>query len=355
MDSQDHVTALQRRSTTGPTSAPAELDYQTAWRHTLVAVKEALADLEAAANRTPVEPMAAVSSLVERLVAVATAAADAAGQHIRAEARAEVAQTQAIVAQVQAELQRERDELKAVSQSLDTERVARGRAEAALNEARDTSERSASAYELQIRALSAELDTVRADLAAARSELEANRADVEAHRAQVGTHRADMAHLRQQIETERTERATLIAAIKHALETGDSGGDPMTAAPPQTTDAELDEVSDSTAPPAGGVAKQTSPQDPKLAAYARELLGRAEAMYRADVAARRSTPEIIDRLTSSLRRARLAFARRIGVTDLKETTIFEQQLAEVLDTSEETTFSRHLGIAAYESLSKPGL
>lgn len=427
MDPERPATAVQRGSARPGASqpsdvprpsaetAPVESDYQAAWRHTLVAVKEALADLEAAANRTPVEPMAAVSSLVERLVAVATAAADAAGQHIRAEARAEVAQTQAIVAQVQAELVREREQLKAVSQNLDAERAARTRAEAAMEEARDASERSASAYEVQIRSLLAEMETNRtalqtsgADLKTARSELEttraaldktraelettraevkakgaeveANRAEIHKHRAAVEanrveleTHRGELAHLKQQIETERAERATLIAAIKQAIAPGEAGSAAVvvpTAPPaePETVRAEADspaivEVS-AAATPASDVkaagkgdakAKPAVQHNPELVAYARELIGKAEAMYRADVAARRSTAELVDRLTSSLRRARLAFARRMGATNLKETTIFEQQLAEVLDTSEETNFIRHLGIAAYESLSKPGL
>jgi hypothetical protein len=390
MDPKHHATALQRGSAARPAAqpddasrrseaAPVELDYQAAWRHTLVTVKEALADLEAAANRTPVEPMMAVSSLVERLVAVATAAADAAGQHIRAEARAEVAQTQALVAQVQAELQRERDQLKAVSQTLDTERVARARAEAALEEARDASERSASAYEAQLRSLSAELEANRAEFEASRAQAETNRAQVDANRAELETHRAELetrraeietrraeiAHLRQQVEAERAERAALIAAIKQAITAGEAGGDARGLTTYPTTELEADrsgaatsapiDVPASPAPPSDDNVRQAPPQNPELAAYARELLGRAETMYRADVAARRSTSELIDRLTSSLRRARLAFARRMGATDLKHTTIFEQQLAEVLDTSEETTFSRHLGIAAYESLSKPGL
>ena len=383
MDSEHPPTALRRGSVARPATsqsddvsrrsetAPVELDYQAAWRHTLVAVKEALADLEAAANRTPVEPMMAVSSLVERLVAVATAAADAAGQHIRAEARAEVAQTQAMVAQVQAELLRERDQLKAVSQSLDTERVARARAEAALEDARDASERTASAYESQLRSLSAELDANRAEVQATRAQIEANRAQVEANRAEVDTnraeletYRAELSHLRQQVQAARAERAALIDAIRQAIATGEAGRDARLLTSP-TTDLEADgpdgdtsapvDVSTSAAAPPADNASQTPQNNPELVAYARELLGRAETMYRADVAARRSTSELIDRLTSSLRRARLAFARRMGATDLKHTTIFEQQLAEVLDTSEETTFSRHLGIAAYESLSKPGL
>jgi DNA repair exonuclease SbcCD ATPase subunit len=401
MDPERPATAVERGSAARPPASqpgdasrrsaettPVEHDYQAAWRHTLVAVKEALADLEAAANRTPVEPMAAVSSLVERLVAVATAAADAAGQHIRAEARAEVAQTQAIVAQVQAELQREREQLKAASQSLDTERTARGRAEAALTEAREASERSASAYESQIRSLTtdieasraklqtngAELQTTRSELEANRKEVKAKRAEIDANRTEIDTHRAaleanraELAQLRQQMETERAERAALITAIKQAIGIG-GGGDTTPAAPtPPTTEVEADRVdaapsevaeapaAAAAAPVADGKANRGVQQNPELEAYARELIGKAEAMYRADVAARRSTSELVDRLTSSLRRARLAFARRMGASNLKETTIFEQQLAEVLDTSEETNFIRHLGIAAYESLSKPGL
>ncbi len=409
MDSEHPATTLHRGSAAkspapqpgdGPRRpsepAPVEPDYQAAWRHTLVAVKEALADLEAAANRTPVEPMAAVSSLVERLVAVATAAADAAGQHIRAEARAEVAQTQALVAQVQAELMREREQLKALSQGLNTERAARARAEAALEEARAAGERTASAYESRIRSLSAEGDTRRAELEANRAALETNRAaleasrteletsrteagamraEIESHRAAVEGHRAavdvnrveadaqrvELAHLRREIETVRSERSTLIAAIRQAIGEGGSGAivpPPATAIDLETNRTEADDAAKMVeaapaSPPAGEGAKRTVQQNPELEAYARELIGKAEAMYQADVAARRSTADLVDRLTSSLRRARLAFARRMGATSLNETTIFEQQLAEVLDSSEETTFSRHLGIAAYESLSKP--
>jgi chromosome segregation ATPase len=371
MDPNHQSTSLQgsvrRPSVTQPDevsrrpsdAAPAELDYQAAWRHTLVTVKEALADLEAAANRTPVEPMMAVSSLVERLVAVATAAADAAGQHIRAEARAEVAQTQAVVAQVQAELLRAQEQLKALSEDLDAERAARARAEAALADARDASEQASSAYESRIRSLSTEIDTHRAEVAGSRAQVEANRVELE-------TQRAELSRLRQQIETERADRAALIAAITHAISVGEAGRDAGRVTTPLTADSARDDANaDSetsalgevagSAPPTSDAAGQAASHNPELVAYARELLGRAETLYRADVAARKTTSELIDRLASSLRRARLAFARRMGATNLKETSIFEQQLAEVLDTSEETTFSRHLGIAAYESLSKPGL
>jgi hypothetical protein len=323
------VEGTVRPSEPGPAKMSVELArYRDAWRQTLETVKEALAALEAAVVKDGVEPTPAISGLVERLVAVATAAGEAAGQQIRAEARAQVAR-------VQAELLRERDELKAVSHDLDAERLARARAEAALEEAERARRQSVSVYE---------------------SQLEALRAEVEANR-------AELSRLQEQIDAAQAERAGLVAALKHAVTR-----DVVRADTPRPTFAKSIPVRESAsteanmasaaAPVAGSgedEARHLADPDPTLVAYARELLGKAEAMYWTDVSARRSTSELIDRLTSNLRRARLMFARRIGVTDLKETVVFEQQLAEALNTTENPSFSRHLGIAAYESLPKPGL
>ena len=323
----------QRSPESGTAPVNVELArYREAWRQTLETVKATLADLEAAVVKDGVEPTPSITGLVERLVAVATAAAEAAGQQIRTEAQAEVAR-------VQAELTRQRDELNAIGQSLAAERAARARAESALKDAEGVRRQVASAYESQIASL--------------RGELELNR--------------TELFRLQQQIDTERTERAGLIAAIKQVVKVdhGESNAPvPATSEEPSPVESQAAEVTiaPATAPMIatpvinGGTpdAEQVPDPDPELVAYARELLGKAEAMYWADVSARRNTSDLIDRLTSNLRRARLMFARRMGVTDLKETAIFEHQLAEALNTSEEPSFSRHLGIAAYESLSKVG-
>jgi hypothetical protein len=320
-----HGAADARRASSGPGDQPqlsVELArYREAWRQTLETVKATLADLESAVVKDGVEPTPSISGLVERLVAVSTAAAEAAGQQIRAEARAEVARAQA-------ELLRERDDLKAISQQLDAERLTRARSEAALQDAQRMRQQVMAAYESDIASL-----------------------------------RAELARLQRLIDSERAERAGIIAAIRQAVKVEGAGSNASFTTPSETTALESNPAEATIVPPAAPLIEAVAVNaervpdpdpDPALVAYARELLGKAEAMYRADVSARRNTSELIDRLTSNLRRARLMFARRMGVTDLNQTTVFEHELAEVLNTTEEPSFSRHLGIAAYESLSKTG-
>jgi len=322
--SQERVIHAMRAVATAETSAAlgAELDqYRAAWRQTLDTVKQTLSELEASVLKQPVDPSTAVSRLVERLVAVATAAADAAAQQIRTEARAEIGQLQGVLDQSRADLQKTRDELKAAVESLHGERTPRTRAEAAAQDA-----------EQQLKALGAELDTSRAEIA----------------------------RLQKQIAAERAERAALVSAIRSAVGANDAPrveslapavvesrepAAPEPAAPEPAPPEPLQAASE----PSNG---DTPDADPTQVAYARDLLGKVETMYKADVAARRSASDLVDRLTASLRRARVQFARRIGATDLNEAVVFEQQLAEILNTSEESAFSRHLGIAAYASLSK---
>jgi hypothetical protein len=338
-----NATALQQQTPPQSPAPPAvrandenvsaDLDrYREAWRYTLQTVKDTLADLEAASDKGSAEPASAVAGLVERLVAVATAAADAAGQHIRAEARAEVVRMQTTVEALRAELLREREQLKTLRQTLETERATRARAEKAAEEARGVRHQMVSEHEVDMQAL---------------------RADLEAKGAEI-------VRLQQHIEGERTARQGLIAAMKQAVSIVEATNAPQAAAPAQPTSLQAD-VAGVTSNAAAALAAAEEPEpdpvpqfDPELVAYARELLGKTEAMYAADLAARKSASDLVDRLTTNLRRARLQFARRIGTTDLKDTTIFDVQLAEVLNTSEDTSFSRHLGIAAYESQSKSG-
>lgn len=349
----------------------AELDrYRDAWRHTLEAVKDTLADLEAAVSRSPVEPGAAISGLVERLVAVATAAAEAAGRQVRTESEAEVARARVVLGQVRSQLQRERENLKSANQALEAERGARARAEAALEEAQGTRQQLVSTYESQLRALE--------------DELEANR--------------AELTRAQQQVETERAERTKLINAIKLAVDAGAAAEAPASSDRPSSDKHRSDKhhsdkhgerpssdkasgerlssekpsseklasesksgsngvesrtAKNGTAAAALGPDEPETQQDGELVTYFRVLLGNAEAMYKADMAARRSSIEVVDRLTASLREARDLFAQRVGAVDPTQTALFEHLLAEVLNTSEETSFSRHLGIAAYESLSTP--
>ena len=73
-------------------------------------------------------------------------------------------------------------------------------------------------------------------------------------------------------------------------------------------------------------------------------------MYAADVSAGRKSDDLVSRLTQNLRSARNVFRNHIGAAENDELAIFDQQLSKLLETPEETAFTRHLGIAAYECL-----
>lgn len=301
-----------------------ELDrYRDAWRTTFESVKGTLAELEracdAAMGRNPVEATAALSSLIERLVVAATAAADAAAQRARAETRAELAQVQATLADAQAELQKERDQLKALAERFEKEQSARSRAEAALTEAEKT--------------------------------------------------RQEVSRLQQQLETEKSERTRLIAAIHQIVGGAAQVPIPPAAAPapavePQKPKAEPKVekrtdpivVSSSVAPAAQHASAVDSDIDsePELVTYVQHLLDTAEELYRADVAARCNPNELLERLTERLRSARQLFLQRVGLPpDSKNPTLFDQQVSQRLSTTENDGFGRHLGIAAYDCLSEP--
>jgi len=58
--------------------------------------------------------------------------------------------------------------------------------------------------------------------------------------------------------------------------------------------------------------------------------------------------DVVDRLTRDLRYAHTVFSRRLALHDVRETTLFEEQIAILLDTKPDSSFARHLAIAAYD-------
>ena len=319
-----------------------ELDrYRDAWRNTFDSVKGTLAELEracdAAVGKNPVQATAALSSIIERLVAAATTATEAAAQRARAESRAEVANVEHTLSQVEAELKRsrdelesQRDELRAVVDSLAKEQTANARAEAALQEAHNLQRQTVVSYEGQLQSL-----------------------------------RTELAGIQQQIEGERAARTKLVNAIRQVVDVDLSGLSGVKASvsleqPEFKPEASKPESLSSSKPtqPAqvddsveGDPSK--APPDPALVTYVQHLLDTAEGMYNADAASRRSTADLLDRLTDHLRSARVLFLQRTGITsDRREPTLFDQLLTHRLNTSADTAFGRHLGIAAHACLSE---
>jgi hypothetical protein len=82
--------------------------------------------------------------------------------------------------------------------------------------------------------------------------------------------------------------------------------------------------------------------------YARQLLDDIEAVYAADVASGLVADDLVDRLASNLTYGAEVFARRLEIASVPETSLFEQQLINVLNTNAETSFGRRLAVAAHK-------
>jgi hypothetical protein len=82
--------------------------------------------------------------------------------------------------------------------------------------------------------------------------------------------------------------------------------------------------------------------------YARQLLDHIEAVYAADVASGLVPDDLVDRLARNLTYGAEVFARRLEDASVPRTSVFEQQLINVLDTKGETSFGRRLAVAAHK-------
>jgi hypothetical protein len=85
----------------------------------------------------------------------------------------------------------------------------------------------------------------------------------------------------------------------------------------------------------------------ELIEYVKQLFDQIEAIYRSDLGSATDTSDVVDRLTANLRYAHDVFARRVSSADGGDLALFEQQLAILLDARSETSFGRHLAIAAF--------
>jgi len=91
---------------------------------------------------------------------------------------------------------------------------------------------------------------------------------------------------------------------------------------------------------------------PEVAVDIKRVLEQVKDIYELDLNSGRSGTELVDSLTGSLRYARNLIVARWHRDDCDAETLFESQMALVLDASAGTSFGRHLSIAVYE-LRKP--
>ena len=330
-------------------------------RQTLGSLKHALADLEQscdeaiAGNRG--ETRDSIAGFVERLMAAAGEASEAAAQRADMDAQAEIEQVQAALREMRAELAKEREQLQALNASFEMERSRRVQAEIALNGARESLLSLTDKLQLAETA-SAQAEAALKDAEHARQELMlTHESQLEALRAEAARHRAEVSRLQQHIDAEKAERARLVAAIQRAVDPGEPPP-PVPHAKAHSSPGASPSGAVATSMPAptqGSVEAAAQPESataesehPELVAYIEHLLTTLDAMYAADVSARKTSADLVNRLTQNLRSARTVYRNYVGASEGTELTLFDRQLTRVLANPDDTSFARHLGIAAYE-------
>jgi hypothetical protein len=361
----------------------------TEWSHTVESFKEALAALErtcgAAADRLAepeAPPDAAVSRIADKLAAAAAAEAESAAQRTHAEAQVEIARLHGLVDRAQGELTAEHDALKAARVEITRLTDLADRTQGELTAERDTlktareelqqeqtARKNAEAGQEKAQAIH---HLVVSDLA---SQLQAAQSELKAARAEV-------TGLKHQLEAEQAERTKLVAALQtvqravafadsiqpattaHAapIEIGEAGG--ARTGEVGAAGAELASLAAATQaaveePDASHLRLVTNPpradtgSHPELLDYVTQLLAEMEAIYWADLRSEGNAADVVDRLAANLRYARDMFARRRAAYDVGDATLFEEQIAMLMDRKPETSFARHLAIAAYEKAGAP--
>jgi hypothetical protein len=358
------------------------------WRGALVSVKAAVAALETqcdtAISAAPQAPTAAVSALIQKIVAAAAAEAESLVQQVEAGARAEVAEAQALVTQLQADvragegqlaLAREQlqveqtararaesaaadvradagrlqaevragaERLTQAREQLDAEQAARARAESAVKETQVAGEQARSALEVQVRRQESELQSARGAIAALEGRLAAAQAEAaNAH--------ARLEALQQAVHgamSTLTVAGPTAARPGRALPPADHGHKERTRAP----------IAEPKRPSAAAPSSNAQPNHPAIAdapraelppnRYATALLKSIEAMYGQDVESAVPPADIIKRLTDNLRYADQLFAERLRSNPSGDKSALKDHIARLVRTNSGTSFGRDLALAA---------
>ena len=329
------------------------------WRSALLSLRETVAALERAydviVNRGHTTPSGALSLHVEGMLETAAEEVDRASEHVLAETRLQLGQSHARAERLDAELGVARDELTDTRAKLDAERTARARAEVETADNRVRYERTLAEREADLRRQAAELDAQRHECATLTQQLGAVRAGNQNLLGVLQTIHGSIG---------RVMTSVLPAGSEGAGEGhGPSGGsgaagpedtvsepEPARPAVASADPAAADASARHAAPPPAG-ASGVHGGDPALATYAATLLDAAESSYREDLESGLVPLDVVERLTSNLRRARDLFAQHAGHLQNGQASLFETTVMRLVDTRGGTAFGRHLGIAAYELFS----
>jgi chromosome segregation ATPase len=235
---------------------------------------------------------------------------------------------------LEAELQDERDRLKTIENDLESVQHARTQAERSLAEAE-------LAHQGALGALTTQLQTVCAELAA---------------------ERAEVAQLKNDIDAEKAARAKLVDALR-TVQRAVSFGEAMPASRPSAEAAPAPAIAAPKSPEESAEeasvarplklvsSKAPATEELELVEYLQNLFKQIQAIYNADLESGEDSPAVVDRLTANLRHAQNVFARRLQASNAGNPDLFEEQFALLLDAHGQTSFGRHLAVAAYSSAS----
>ena len=254
-------------------------DYQ--WRRRLDAIKESLVERTCEAAIEACE--AGVAGVIDTLVKNATAEANAAAEHTRAQARIEKAELQAEITQCQSVIDRLHADLSLARQQLDAATAERSKLKAT--------------FELVQRALSLRTS-----------------GDAEVEDAGF-----DEVMQMGPLQEVRIEKSSVVAPALAGI----------------------------LSPPVADAQVALREAHPKAVANIKRVLEQVQATYDLDVKSDRSSVELIDLLTTRLRQARDAIVARSNLSERDAIALFEQQIDVMLDLMGGTPFGRHLSISAY--------
>jgi hypothetical protein len=313
------------------------------WRQTLQTMKETLAGLEQACDSAIDAREAEVSGLIETLVQGAAAEATTAADRTQEQAQIEIRELQqasvilrATVETLQAGIETERDNVKRLSAQLEGEGAARASAERERDELQRGCQGRIAAAEAKAEALQAELQAQKAELAVARQQLEAAFA-------------------------ERSKLTTTVRLIQRALALS-VPSDIAVPAGVEDKDPIVSREGAQHRPTERSAAPKAPPEAPNPADAARRalieahpdaveditrMLEQVETLYHQDVESGRPGIEVVDRFTASLRHARSLIVGRWSTDTVDAQTLFRYHMDLLLEQRADTSFGRHLGMAAY--------
>jgi hypothetical protein len=309
-------------------------------------VKATLADLEQSCASAIDARESEVAGLIDTLVESARAEATTAAEQTREQAQIEITRLQQSLAELQtraetlqSDLGAERDTVKTLKEQLEMDGAARVRAEAERDEARRECQQQVSAAELQAQGLRSESDGLRVELRVVRQQLDEAVAETSRVTATL-----------QLIQRALAQGMPVNVAIQNEARSGDA--EAVAESRPSESGAENSAVPQSPVVPARPVA------DPQIALAAahpdvvediKRVLEQVEGIYNLDLNAGRVGTELVDSLTGSLRYARDLIVARWSRDGCDAATLFEYQMAVLLDLNVATSFGRHLSISACAS------